>query len=597
MDRRLVIEGVVLFGVAVTAMFAFQASMDDRGDALPLPGDVPLQTTGLSPIPVQELDHEDRHLARLAGVTVGSGEREHRLYGPFRVRNRMYNVVDVGEDQYAVFNRSGGELSPVADERVAAAVFATWQLYREVSMDPFLYSPGVGSGEGDPLRSYEEQLVLAEGVYRQEGRVSMPGTRQAVYDEVLQGRDLVPSRFIGALQRTSAVTDRFIEDPSYARARGLVTAYDTTQTAYMRGLRDLVGILETTIERTEGRPVMEMASGAVTDISVILDDLRLIRDNGAALRDEIEHRRSLLSAEGVADIPAAGPVPDWDGSNTSRQTVLAGQELREAYDARNNISYPLSRTEIVGPYRMRVPCLREDHLVSRVDSSVRTLYPELVVADASVRLVDRRGQPFSEGRPDSVFTACTCPYLETGRARWEVIDRMVDVVDGGIISDRVVEEADAAVRDDLRRASRYEQLFIGQPSSRGVEVLGTVYTDLYRALVQHRRSGGTVPEQLSMERLWRASVVSRSGLSAIAPTVDSIETGVASRGENVFDPARPADRPVDVFGPTEAWRHSFYPFAFMTWSDAVWRLDTGLQKYAPGSAGPLVRLRPLPDDR
>jgi len=170
---------------------------------------------------------------------------------------------------------------------------------------------------------------------------------------------------------------------------------------------------------------------------------------------------------------------------------------------------------------------------------------------------------------------------------------MVDVVDEGIIPDGIVEDADAAVRPELRRADRYEGRFIDQPSDRGVRVLGQVYADAYRALIEHQRAGGTVPEDIPMDQLWMASVVPRSGLSSVDVVVDNIRTSIISRGENVFDPDRVGDRPVDVFGPAEVWRHSFYQFGFMTWSDAVWRLDTDLQKYNGDTVDPLVQLRPL----
>lgn len=592
-------DGVLMLVVfLVVAGGTFLIIDGGSGTGLPEPGDVPLRTGGEAmTVPTQGLEYPSSgRVSRLSGGIVRTEDRSHRIYGPFELRDEPYHVIAVGNGSYAVFNRSGDRFQQVMDDRVAAAVFATWQLYREAAMDPLLYGPGLGEGSGS-LEQYEQQLVLAEGVYQEGERVTMPETREAVYDEVLQGRNLVPSRFIGAVRRTSMVTDRFLGQPSYERARLLMGSYGAAHTSYMEDLDDLVGILETTIARTSGSPVMEMPSGAVTDISVVLEDLGRIADNGAALRGEIDGRQALLDAEAMAVVDGPERVSDQDMPGLGTDRSLSGQELREAYDARNNISYPMERTEVSGPYRMDVPCMREQHLVSRVFSPEKTLYPELVVADASVRIVDHRGQPFSAGRPDSLFTACTCPYLEAGRASWHTIDRMVAVIEESLITEEMVEGADAAVADQLRRVARYEEAFLERPSDRGVEELGRAYTGLYRSLIEHRRAGGAVPEEISMERLWRASAVSRSGLSAIERTLENIRTSVGSRGENVFDPDRSGDRPVDIFGPTEVWRHSFYSFGFMTWSDAVWRLDTGLQKYREDTVDPLVQTGPLTDDR
>lgn len=552
------------------------------------------------------------------GKTVEINSTGYTVYGSYDIDNTSYTVVknqETGEEETYMGARK------VRDRETAVKAQGIKSLYLETRLDPLLYTGYSGNLQPEKFEGYAKTLMT--------GGPHVPtnqAERDLMYEEGVEGKNLMAHRFLGNLTVVRERTESFLENPSYQNSMELVSSYRNAQDGYRDDLGDLVNIYSGLADRRDrDYETWVTQSGKTISYRTILNDLEKINGNAKALEDEIDRREKLLSNPRKPEIRLENPVIPEDEQLSS---VYGKDTLEKVYWNRLDRSKKhITAEDIRGPYEVNVACLEENHLVTRLTGMN---YPNYMITDGVARRInytDRKyysegfnsvrdlgegtsftpeGFPEMEGtlaESDLVFTYCPCPYHEVTGMNWELIDKTKKELNKSRVFHRIDEDRleeqltgykdKKKIMDLVKDGKQAEQMFLDYPSQSRVNTLGDYYHDLY--LLGYRASSNGYPvEELNnqSQKAWRLSTLINGKIGAIQRPLKYYESSDFGARGYMYTEATNYDEVNrsnfhHVFDEADVLRHSAFRITFLPDSDTVWRSEEKLDYYSEEEKPPL----------
>jgi hypothetical protein len=502
--------------------------------------------------------------------------------GEFVEQGRQYYVHD-GE-----ILDSG--LEPVDDTNVTGTIQELHEFYLRTYLDPLLYTPTERPTPA-AVHSDEHRPEEFEEVQRRAGIFTHDYDRLEEMKVLAQKcgleYDLVPQEMFNAFDGVKGQTALFFQYPSTISAGDLMDSQREAASAYASYAGTVLELMNASLGSNEcfhdGVGTVPIARLTMTDpsygidSSVVLDHVRKATRNAERLQSVIERRESILEGEERFAINTSRPTvsnithPEYDDLMTPDEAIdtfndRRGEEYLELIQGQNDTDRALTpeeqeearfAEELPRRYDIHDHCAPEGTTVP-VYGFDMDVYPNLVAGRTSLH------SNSSEFRNIDHFTVCRCPYREISRLDWYAVDSMYEDLDAD--RDNATGGSDTATA---------EQVFLQSPGAGSYDQLGEVYTNAVKRMI----GSGTFDEDLTT--MWRRGMQARGKLHVLNETYDDFYNEDHMEVWNEYFPTTEQDRPFgakrfNYFLLTE----SLYPLTFMTWSDAVWRIDEKPQKYA-----------------
>lgn len=177
------------------------------------------------------------------------------------------------------------------------------------------------------------------------------------YISATEKTELFPHQLLRDLAYINSTTEEFLKNPSTQLGQKLLDSYDNAADAYLRSVSALIEIPEQSkINKIPTSYFFFVDSFSSSEIA--LNDLKIIRENGYALKKEIQKRRDCLANK------AACPAPSKTKNNESLVDSLDTKfDLSNEKVAFIKNNFPISNfSRIKGPYRIDSSCWRSPNL-------------------------------------------------------------------------------------------------------------------------------------------------------------------------------------------------------------------------------------------
>jgi len=493
--------------------------------------------------------------------------------------------------QYYVHNGMvlDSELEQVEDANTTATIERLHGFYLRSYLDPLLYtpteSPTPAAVHPDDHRPEEfEEVQQRAGLFTHD--YDRLEEMKVLAEKCGLEYDLVPQEMFNAFDGVKGQTDLFFQYPSTISAADLMESQRDAASAYASYTGTILDLMNASLGSNEcfheGVQTSPIARLTMTDpsygidSSVILDHIRKATSNAERIQSTIERRERILEGQEQFNINTSRPTarqisqPEYDDLMTPDEAIdtfnqRRAEEYRELVLGQNgtNGSLTLEQQEkaqfaedLPRRYDITDHCAPEGTTVPVYGWNM-DVYPNVVAGRTSLL------PNSSDLRNIDHFTLCRCPYREISRLDWYALDTMYKDLETG--QNRTSE-------DDITQA---EQIFRTSPSARSYDQLGDVYVNAVKRMI---RSDSFDPDLTTM---WRRGMQAKGKLHVLNETYDDFYNEDHMEIWQEYFPTTEADRP---FGAKKfsyfLLTESLYPLTFMTWSDAVWRLDTKPQKYA-----------------
>ena len=486
--------------------------------------------------------------------------------------------------------------------------------HRVTQHDPLFYSPLTDEGfDMKKYRKLEERIFSGTYLY------------EYFREQDLQ-MNLIPHDYLESLKDNILATDRFLKSPSIPKAEDLLYSYEHVVEQYLKNINDLGIILNMIIQNNTGDIMTCTDFGRVIHLETVINDLKLIAQNGGALQKEIKKRWRILKGEEKFFFP--DPVlPDLDDmqgiprkkflSRAKAYDILWEYFLQE-WESINHEPYfskeTLMGVEIKGPYAINIDCSLEspEHLVYAYFSqeSFPLMYPNHFLADGITYICD----DYPECTPDNLLAVCSCPYIEKDKVNWYLIDYMKTQLEEeplyGSGERKISRNFDAIVS----QGRFLEEEFLEYPSQQTLSFLGKNYETLYLEM----EKSGKIPKAFrnKRERIWKYYQLIQSKISFIPHVFDKYDFDLDERtATHLLEPLSYADQfpLVQIESENDQMNFDFallweltmlvleeshYSLFYMPWAKSVWRIDEKLQYYNDDSRfknchQPLYKYEPL----
>ncbi len=235
------------------------------------------------------------------------------------------------------------------------------RFYEITKADPLFYDPSI---ELDKFDNAVTDLSISEKNFRNTYQKYLE-----TKDEKIFSRDweLFPIDFLKELSTTIKKTDKFLKEPTFFKASGLLQAYKRSTTSYKKNAELQLMAISNLIKANPSilkRKIHFL--GSATSLEVVKSDLELILENTAALETEIAAREKCLYSEECAETINNPPEKEFVQTlDETNQALLSVDLLRPPY----------GYGKILGPYFLKSGCWGwEQDKIGKLEPKIQAFY-------------------------------------------------------------------------------------------------------------------------------------------------------------------------------------------------------------------------------
>jgi len=287
------------------------------------------------------------------------------FYGPLSIGGNRYFIIDTyGPGNDVVSSAVIDTVGKFQDDRVSKKILGLRNFYELTKVDPLFYSMHTSPANMNDL---------AEIYDGYESRVKSMRNEElkAIYSQYESGNKpllLIPHDFLKSVPSVVDATETFYGNPSYENADKLIDKYEQASDSYINDSSRILKVLEdfrelnANISGFSTRIVSSSGFESATNLETTIGDLRLILENGYALRIDVQKRKSVLGyGEHQLDMSylmkdVIVPQPD----DAIHKVIVSKKEIYsyipEIQDENKRIS---------GPFELETPCFGWDSNLSQ----------------------------------------------------------------------------------------------------------------------------------------------------------------------------------------------------------------------------------------